>query len=353
MPYRLMIMGLACAVLAGCDKKVENHTTPQPVRAVRSTVAGYEPVATVTGEVQAASQTELSFRTGGQVIEWNADVGARVYAGDVLARVDDTEQRADVEAAQAGVLSAQAVVTQKTLAFKRFQALLQTRAIPRATFDQAQEDLASARAALDAANTALATAKDALSYTVLKAGCDGIITARKIEVGQVVAVAQTAFVLARDGRRDAVFNVFKAFFLEGEPQTDVDVALVDSPTKKMQARIREISPTIDTAAGTVRVKVKLPEQSAWPLGTSIVGDFRSRPRTGIALPASAMASADGKPAVWVIDPATNEVSLRPIAISEYRTGDFVVAAGIAPNDLVVTEGAKFLREDQRVAWEVK
>lgn len=353
MPCRLIFIGLTCALVAGCDNKAETHLTPQPVDAIRASLASYASTAAVTGEIKATTQTELSFRAGGQVVQWNADVGSHVHAGDVLARIDDTEQRADVQSAQAGVDSAQAIVRQKALAFKRYEALLKTRAIPRATFDQAQEDLASARANLDAAETALETAKDALSYTLLKADTDGIVTARKIEVGQVVAVAQAAFALARDGNRDAVFNMFKAFFLEGEPQTDVKVALVDDPSKQTQARIREISPTIDIAAGTVRVKVALPEQARWPLGTSIIGEFHARARTGIALPASAMTSADGEPAVWVIDPATKAVSLRGVTVSQYRTGDFLVASGISPGELVVTEGGKFLREKQLVDWEGK
>ena len=73
---------------------------------------------------------------------------------------------------------------------------------------------------------ALGTAEDALSYTELKADADGIITARDIEVGRVVSAAQSAFTLAHNGPRDAVFNVFEAFFLEGRPLPGVEVAPV-------------------------------------------------------------------------------------------------------------------------------
>ena len=52
---------------------------------------------------------------------------------------------------------------------------------------------------LNSAEAALATAEDALSYTELKADTDGIITARNLEVGQVVSAAQSAFTLAHDG----------------------------------------------------------------------------------------------------------------------------------------------------------
>lgn len=353
MQRRLIWISLVCLSLAGCDQEAASDVSHRHVRAVRASVVSYESAALSTGEVRPVTKTDLSFRAAGQVTHWEVDIGAHVKAGDILAKLDDTEQRADVEAARAGVHSAEAVVKQKMLAFKRFENLVASKAIPRATFDRAQEDLASARAALKAAETGLATAEDALSYMVLKADADGIITARRIEVGQVVALAQPAYTLARDGGRDAVFNVFKAFFLEGEPQADVRVALVDNPSVKTLARIREVSPTIDVGAGTVRVKVALPGEVQWPLGASVIGEFRPQTRTGIALPATAMSSADGDPAVWVINPATNVVTLKKVRVSQYRTADVLVASGLSPDELVVTEGNKFLRENQLVAWELK
>ena len=63
------------------------------------------------------------------------------------------------------------------------------------------------RRQLDQAHADLKQAQDQLSYTVLRADADGIITAQVAEVGQVVAQAQLIYTLARDGPRDAVFNV--------------------------------------------------------------------------------------------------------------------------------------------------
>ena len=52
-------------------------------------------------------------------------------------------------------------------------------------------------------------------------------------------------------------------------------------------------------------------------------------------------------------PKSSSVSLRKIAVARYRQSDFVVTGGIAPQDLIVTEGGKFLKEGQTVAWEGK
>lgn len=353
-PLRILGIGLACAYLAACDDKTEVASPPpQQVRVIPAASAQYQPSAEITGEVKARIQTELSFRVSGRVIERQVDVGAHVRAGEVLARLNDTEQQADVSVARAALQSAQAVVKQRTLAFDRSKALVQSQVISQETFDEARKDLTSAQAALEAAAAALATAEDALSYTELKAEADGIITARGLEVGQVVSAAQSVFTLAHDGPRDVVFDVFEAFFLDGPPLEDVAVAPVGDRALEVHANIREVSPVIDTKAGTIRIKVGLEENSYWPLGTPVVGKLRSAPRAGIVLPYNAIASAKGEPAVWLINNENHSVSLRKVSVARYRKSDFVVTGGIAPDDLIVTEGGKFLKEGQAVAWKGK
>ncbi|WP_341487382.1 efflux RND transporter periplasmic adaptor subunit [Pararhizobium sp. A13] len=351
--FRLLGIGLACALLAACDDKAEVAPPQQQVRVVAASAAQYQPGAEITGEVKARIQTELSFRISGRVIQRWADVGSHVRAGEVLARLNDTEQQADVSVARAALESARAIVKQKMLSFERSRALVQSQAIAQQVFDEARKELTSAQASLEADEAALATAEDALSYTELKADADGVITARTIEVGQVVSAAQSAFTLAHDGPRDAVFDVFEAFFLGGPPLADVEVAPVGDRALQVQGDIREVSPVIDTKAGTIRIKVEFPQDAQWPLGTPVVGKLRSPPRKGIVLSYSAIASAKGEPAVWLVNSENRSVSLREVTVARYRKNDFVVTNGIAPNDLVVTEGGKFLKEGQAVTWEGK
>lgn len=323
---------------------------PRTVRAVAVEIADYRPATEITGEIAARIQSSLSFRTSGRVTERLVDVGSHVKRGDVLARIDNTEQRADVDIAQAKLQSAEATRVQKKLAYDRYEALLKSQTIAQSTFDQAREELVTAQGAEETAKASLATAQDALAYTEMKADADGIITARTIEVGQVVSAAQAALTLAHDGPRDATFDVFEALFLEGAPADDVAVAPIDG-SAAVKATIREISPALDTKAGTIRVKVTLPEDAQWPLGTPVKGEFRSPSRSGAIVPWSTLTSSGGDPAVWIIDPDTRTVSLRRITVARYRTGDVVVAGGIEAKELVVTQGGKFLREGQSVSWE--
>jgi multidrug efflux pump subunit AcrA (membrane-fusion protein) len=132
-----------------------------------------------------------------------------------------------------------------------------------------------------------------------------------------------------------------------------EVAPVEDRALEIRAGIREVSPVIDPKTGTIRIKVGLPEDAQWPLGTPVVGKLRSAPREGIVLPYSAIASGMGDPAVWLVDSQALSVSLRKISVARYRKSDLVVTSGIAANDLIVSEGGKFLKEGQVVAWDGK
>ncbi|AUH08229.1 Multidrug resistance protein MdtE precursor [Dickeya solani] len=347
--------GLCCAflsILAGCDRQNNDSTgTIHPVRAMQVSSAEYQPDIEVTGEIKAKIQTELSFKVGGKVTERRVNIGTLVKAGDILARLDNTEQRADMKNAQATLKSAQATFQRKTLTYQRYKTLLSARVIAEADYDQTFTDMITAQNSVASAQADLATAMDNLSNTMLKADADGVITALNIEIGQVVSATQSVLTLAHDGVRDAVFNVFEAYFINGEPLKMVSIHPIDESGYQTMGVIREISPIIDSATGTIRVKVSLPKETPWPLGTPITGKFHQYARNGIALPWTSMDSNYGDPAVWVINTSNHEVSMRKVTVAQYRSEDFIVTKGLQPNEWVVVDGGRFLREGQTVSWD--
>lgn len=348
---RLLCVSIATVCLAACSPQTEEaEKAPQLVRAIEVTSRPFASSATLSGEVNARIESALSFRVAGRIVERNADVGHRVKAGELLARIDPQEQRADVDVALAGVQAAEAQYRQAARALDRQKALLAKQVSTRADYDAAEEAQRTAEGSLDAARAQLATARDALTFTDLRADFDGIITARNAEVGQVAQAAQTIFTLAHDGPRDAVFNVFESLFLHNQPDSKITVSLLSNPSVEITGAVREISPTIDATTGTIRVKVGLGDASAtMPLGAAVSGVFSYKSRDVVLLPWSAMASLGGHPAVWLIDPASNQVSLKEVEVSDYETEKFTVSGGLSEKDLVVSDGAKLLRAGQTVS----
>ncbi|AWL94613.1 RND family efflux transporter MFP subunit [Bradyrhizobium ottawaense] len=352
-PLGALALALVAGPLGGCD----NHAAMPPARAafVRTEIVqprDRQSLITLTGEVQARFRADLSFRVSGRVLARYADVGTHVKAGEVLALLDPAEQEADVDAATAAVLAAESQLRVAKATFDRQKALIASGFTTRTAYDQAQEGLRTAEGALEAATAQLGTSKDALGYTALRAGADGVVTARNLETGQVVQAAQPVFSLAQDGERDAVFDVYESIFLSNADSRDVSLALVSDAGVTAGGQVREVSPAVDAKSSTIRVKVAIEDPpAAMTLGSPVAGTVKVKAERQIALPWRALMAADTRPAVWTVDPATRTASLKPVTVSGYEAGEVLIKAGLEPGERVVVDGGKLLSVGQSVTYE--
>jgi RND family efflux transporter MFP subunit len=341
---------LATAALAACNAPQVARRPPLPVRVVAAKVTDYAPTLSLTGAIAARVSSDLSFRVSGRVIERKVDVGAHVGAGEVLARLDPAASQADLDAANAAVASAEAMLKQNQAAYDRQKQLLDSGFTTRSGFDAAQQNLRTAQGSLDGAKAQAASAADALTYTVLKAEKAGVVTAREIEVGQYAQAAQTAFTIAEDGPRDAVFDVYESIFFAGHASGHVKLTLVADPHVVAHGRVREVSPTVNTHAGTVRVKIDVNEGGdKMPLGAAVIGETRFAPRKVVELPWSATASDMGRLAVWVVDPGSGAVALKRVTAEAFDNETLILADGLTGGEKVVSQGGKFLYPGEIVA----
>jgi RND family efflux transporter MFP subunit len=332
-----LALALLAAPLAACN---DHHaaTTERPVFVHTEIVRPQQSQdsLTLTGEVQARFSANLSFRVTGRVIARMVEVGDHANAGDVLAVLDPVEQQADVDAATAAVASAEAQLRVAQATHDRQQSLITSGFTTRTVYDQAQEGLRTAEGALEAAKAQLGTAKDALGFTKLRAEAAGVITARNVEVGQVVQAAQSVFSLAQDGERDAVFYVYESAFLGDTDPGHVSLKLVSDSSVTASGRVREVSPVVDPKSSTIRVKVSIENPPpAMTLGSAVAGTVKAKAEQRMAVPWRALMAAGSKPAVWIVDPATRTVSLKPIAVGAYDAREVLIKSGLRPGERVV------------------
>jgi len=175
------------------------------------------------GTVEARVLSKIGFKVSNPIVELNADEGQSVRMGDVLARLDNTEQRARLAKAEAGQLSAEAavkgahsailkskaVLAMKTRTHERKQALYARRTVSaeaaevatleldtaRAEHEIAVANLLASQAGLKTAKAQMALDRAMLDQHVLKAPFDAIVTARHLELGTVVKVGEPLFTL--------------------------------------------------------------------------------------------------------------------------------------------------------------
>ena len=340
---------LSIALLGGCGREDNQKHALLPVKVQPVKFVKYAPKTTLTGEILARVQSDLSFRLSGRMIERKVDVASHVQAGDELARLDPKLQEADVQSATAAVQAVEAKLRQVASTFERQKALLKDGFTTRREYDQAEQEHRSALAMLDSAKAQLATARDQLAQTVLRAPAPGIITARHMEVGQVAQPSQAVFSLAQDGPRDAVINVQESVFTAGFGD-GIEIALVSDPRIRAAGEVREVSPAVN-ATGAIHVKIAVSQPPPeMVLGSAVRVTAHARDRELAVLPWSALYSDGGKPAVWVVDLQSRAVEVRRIEIEFYENSDIVVRSGLRPGELVVTVGTQLLRPAQQVAF---
>src|SRR3954451_4267455 len=204
---RIVVAGLLIAAVAGCDKPAPTAAPVRPVRAVTVECCASGETVSLTGQVRAKDNASISFRIGGRVTVRPVNLGDVLAPGQLVARLDPQDQENTLRTAKANLVAAQAKLTQTQLAFWRKQELLKNGWGTRAAYDEADESLKTAQANLNSAQAKVALAQDQLGYTTLLADAPGVVTKTGAEPGEVVQQGQMVVYVARQGGRDAIFNV--------------------------------------------------------------------------------------------------------------------------------------------------
>jgi RND family efflux transporter MFP subunit len=345
----IIAAALIAMAIAGCDKPERQASEARPVRTVTVERVAEGETTSLTGHIRAKDQVGLAFRLDGRMIERPVNVGDVVKAGQVVARLDPQNEQNSLRSAQADLASAEAVLTQARLAFGRQQKLLVDGWTTKARFDEAQRALVTAQAQVDSAQAHLRIAQDQVSYTELVSDAPGAVTAVGAEAGEVVHAGQMVVQLARQGGRDAVFDVPEELIRTGPRDPVVEIVLTDDPQVKATGRVREVAPQADPATRTFQVKVGIIDPpDAMRLGSTITGSIMLSAPPGVEVPASVLTEANGRPAVWVVNPQSQTVSLRNVDVLRYDPATVVVSQGLETGEIVVTAGVQTLRPGQQV-----
>jgi RND family efflux transporter MFP subunit len=340
---------LALIMIAGCDDKSASAPDIRPVRTMTVQPGGSAELPALTGEIKARYESDLGFRIDGKIIERPVDVGSVVKKGDVLARLDPQPWQQNLLAARADAAAAQAMLTKDRADEARQAELLKDGYTPRAVYDRAVASLKGSQSQVEATAARLQQAEDNLGYTRLVADADGVITAVSANTGQVVSPGQVVVRSAQPGEREGAFNV-SASLLDGAPKNlPVTVTLTNDPGTKILGTVRYVSPQADSTTRTFEVRISLPDAPAeMRLGATVTGSLSVDLSGVVALPGSALFERDGKPAVWVVDPKSSTVSLRPISVDRYSGDKVVLKGGLSQGDVVVTAGVQKLITNQTV-----
>ena len=235
-----------------------------------------------SGYVVARRQATVSSKITGKVVEATVEEGQRVEAGEVVARLDDANARAQValasaqlEQAAASRRAASVDVENATSIFERNESLYSGGTISAQAFDTAKASYDAARAAVDVATQAvkvaeanLALARRNLEDTIVRAPFAGVVTVKAAQEGEMVSPVSGGGGFTRTGIGTIVdmdsleveVDVSESFINRVRVGQDVDVRLNAYPDLSLPGHVIAIIPTADRAKATVTVRIGLLEE---------------------------------------------------------------------------------------------
>ena len=345
----LLLAGLAF-VLAACGPAKVEQDPVRPVLTQRVTQGAAASRDIYSGEIRARYESDLGFRVGGKLVARPVDAGARVTKGQVLARLDPEDARLAVQGTSAQLASAESDHALAKSELDRHADLLAKKFISQSAFDVKQNAFNAAKARVDQARSQAAISSNQAAYTTLVADADGVVISVAAEPGQVLAAGQAVLRLARSGEKEVVVNAPEGQLARFKVGQDVGINLWADPSKVFAGRIREIAGGADPVTRTYAVRVSAlgaPAQAQLGMTANVLLN-PAADSSLVLLPLSALARGGNEPAVWVVDPASNRVRLRPVTVGQFREDGVTVTGGLAAGEIVVTAGVHKLKTDQVV-----
>jgi membrane fusion protein, multidrug efflux system len=349
--FMMVLITIAPAVpLAGCQREAETAApVARPVRITTVEKRQAGEALTLTGRIEAEDEVIVAFRISGRLLENSGKLGDRVQTGQVMARLESQNELNALRQAQAGLAAAQGQLTQARNHFERQETLLAQGWTTRANFDVATQAQQTAQSQVDAAEAQLHTAHDLVSFTELKADAPGVITATGPGAGEVVQVGQMIAKLARKDGRDAIFDVPAQLIRSAPSDPRITVSLTSDPTVTAGGRIREVAAQANTVTRTFEVKVGLTDPPPeMRLGATVTGRVETDAVPIIDIPATALTKINQQPAVWIVDPSTNTVSIRSVDVLRFDQARVIVSQGLDSGEVVVTAGVQALHPGQKI-----
>jgi membrane fusion protein (multidrug efflux system) len=360
-------MALLSLSLAGCSDSAEPDEQA-PTAQVRVETLQLQPLAIsseLSGRILAPRTAEVRARVAGVVLKRVYREGSDVKQGDVLFLIDPAPFKADHDSARATLAKAEATRYQARLQEQRYRELVDDKAVSRQEYDNAKASFLQADAEVAEARAALERARLNLGYATVTAPISGRIGRAQVTEGALVGQNETT-PLATIQQLDPIhadvtqstreLNALRRALRAGELQQVGDGQAratliqddgsayplpgkllfsdisVDPSTNQITLRSEFPNPDLDLLPGSY-VRVRL-EQAVQPKGLSV-------PQRAI------LRDSAGVPKVLVVDPQAR-VSDRQVVLGSAQGDRWIVSEGLAAGERVVVEGLQHVKAGDQV-----
>lgn len=379
----LIVIGLAAAAawyMARANDVLIKTAVAQDAggTAVQSALAATS-LLDASGYVVARRRATVASKVTGKVVEVMLEEGQKVNAGQVIARLDDSNSRATVAEAnaqlqqsQAGLVSAQTAYDDAKPIFERSQKQRDAAVISAQSFDESHaqfnashNSLLVAQSAVDSARAAVAVAQRNLDDTVVRAPFSGVVTEKAAQPGEMVSPISAGGGFTRTGIGTIVdmdsleveVDVSENFINRVSPQQPVTIKLNAYPDWQIPGSVIAAIPTADRSKATVKVRIAIkdkdpriiPEMGA---RVSFLSDPSQQPQTsaaalhGVSVPANAIATEGTASVAYLVH--GNTLERRAVRLGAKTDSGQIVIAGLEAGNTVAVGDLSKLRDGIKV-----
>jgi membrane fusion protein, multidrug efflux system len=355
---------LACLIsFSGCNsadtKPAQASAGPPPIPVGVSTAERRDmPVFQEgLGSVQASNTVSLKSRVDGQIVQIAFREGQAVKQGDLLIVIDPRPYQVQLEQAQAALARDQAQLKNAQLDYQRYQNLSKEGVIAQQQFDAQKALVGQLEGTVQSDQAAIDNAKLQLAYTRIASPVSGRIGLRLIDIGNMVHASDTTPLLVVTQLQpiavvftlpeDVLPNVAK-HMRSGTLQ--VDAYSRDDTTKLATGKLLTIDNQIDQTTGTGKLKAMFDnsDNALWP-NQFVNAHLLLETRKGLTvIPAAAIQRGPQGGAFTYLVKPDKTVEVRSVKIAFTQANLSAIDSGLAPGELVVTDGQDKLQNGSRV-----
>ena len=301
------------------------------------------PLAETPGSVVATRDSLVAAATAGK-IEWVAEIGAEVEAGDVIARIDEADARLALKDSKAALARLKSQADNLARTYTRFVDLGDDAGESQTALDQMRTNRDQARQSVAQAEVALERAKINLERTAVRAPFAGRIVNQEIQIGEY-ANPGAGLVRLVDTRRLEVTVRAPAGLARNISAGDR--IRVSKGAATAHADVRAVVPVGDALSRMLELRLQLPEND-WYIGSAVrVALPAAAARTVTAAPRDALVLRADRISVFVI--GADDMARRVDVEVGAAEGDFIEVIGdVAAGDRLVIRGGERLRDGQKV-----
>lgn len=340
--------------------------------------AGSNAVLQATGYVTARRQATVSAQISGTIIDEHVEEGEHVEAGQVLAHLDSTSQRAalaqanaQLQVAQATLAQFQAQLAQGQRDLSRAEDLVGRKLVSRQSVEVArtqvatqQSQLASQRKQVELARAGIQAAQVQLEYCTVRSPFKGVIIARAAQIGEIVSPFSAGGGFTRTGIATIVdmdsleveVDVNESYINRVTAKQPTEAVLDAYQDWKIPGHVIAIIPTADRSKATVKVRIALDSKDPRivpDMGVRVsfleeskpAGAALPPPPRGVLVPAGSIVQRDGKDAVFVVE--GDKARLRGVTPGQ-AYADLRLVEGIVTGTRVVREPPARMTDGARV-----